>query len=177
MVHLYPFLILDVGCGSNPTGHVNVDTLREWGDESIVQVKTFRCFIVADGMNLPFRNKVFDLVNCIMTLEHFIDPAKAIRDFVYVANRCYLVVPNNPIVIDTPRHIFSWSQESFHNFLSIFYDDIDITTGIRDIQRIDHIFMKTIVKIPFLRLPITRFLSKFLALRIYALCSNPISLA
>lgn len=104
---LYPYLILDVGCGSNPTGHVNVDTLGEWGEANVVEVKTYRCFIVADGMNLPLRNKVFDLVNCIMTLEHFIDPAKAIRDFVYVANRGYLVVPNNPIVFDTPRHIFS----------------------------------------------------------------------
>ena len=166
-----------MGCGSNPTGHVNVDTLRDWDENNIAQVKTFRCFVVADGMNLPFRNKAFDLVNCIMTLEHFIDPAKAMRDFAYVANRAYLVVPNNPIVKDTPSHIFSWCQESFHNFLNIFYDDIVITTGIQDIQSIDHIFIKIIMKIPLFRIPITRFISRFLALRVYAMCSSPRSRA
>ena len=170
-------LILDVGCGTNPTGHVNIDTLLEWDKENPVQVKKHRSFIIADGMNLPFRNKAFDLVNCIMTLEHFIHPAKAIRDFAYVANRAYLVVPNNPIVKDTPLHIFSWCQESFQNFLSIFYDDVEITTGIRDIQRIDHIFIKTIMKTSIFRIPITRFISRFLALRVYAMCSNPRSRA
>ena len=166
-----------MGCGDNPTGHVNIDTLLEWDEVNIVQVMKYRSFIVADGMNLPFRYKVFDLVNCIMTLEHFIDPAKAMRDFIYVANRGYLVVPNNPIVIDAPSHIFSWCQESFQNFLSIFYDDIVIITGIRDIHRIDHIFMKTIMKIPLFRIPVTRFISRFLALRVYAMCSNPRSRA
>jgi len=58
-----------VGCGTNPTGHVNIDTLQELDEENTVQVKKHRSFIIADGMNLPFRSKAFDLVNCIMTLS------------------------------------------------------------------------------------------------------------
>jgi len=169
-------LILDVGCGTNPTGHVNIDALQGWDKEKIDHVKHFQNFMIADGMNLPFKNKAFELVNCIMTLEHFINPAKAIRDFVYVANRSFFVVPNNPIVKDTPTHLFSWSQESFKNLLGIFYDDIVITTGTQDIRSIDHIFIKIIMKIPLSRIPITRFIGRFLSLRIYAMCLNPRSL-
>ena len=162
-----------MGCGTNPTGHVNIDTMQEWGNNNLSKVRKIKNFIIADGMNLPFRKKAFTLVNCIMTLEHFIDPAKAIRNFVYVANRGYLVVPNNPIVKDTPTHIFSWCQESFQNFLSIFYEDIVITTGYQDIQSIDHIIIKIIMKIPIFYIPIKKLIGRFLALKIYALCSNP----
>jgi len=135
--------------------------------------KKIRNFVIADGMHLPFKKKAFDLVSCIMTLEHFIDPASAIRDFTYVAHRAYLVVPNNPIVKDSPTHLYSWSQTSFHNFLKLFYDTISITTGTLNIQSIDHIFMKIINKIPLFRIPLTRFISKFLAMNIYAMCSDP----
>jgi len=165
-------LILDVGCGTKPKGHVNIDTMQEWDNDSS-NLKKIRNFVIADGMHLPFKKKVFDLVSCIMTLEHFIDPAAAIRDFTYVAHRAYLVVPNNPIVKDSPTHLYSWSQTSFHNFLKLFYDTISITTGTLNIQSIDHIFMKIINKIPLFRIPLTRFISKFLAMNIYAMCSDP----
>ena len=166
-------LILDVGCGTNPTGHVNIDTLQRWDEEKRGHVKHLIRFIIADGMNLPFRGKVFDQVNCVMALEHFINPAKAIRDFVYVANSSYFVVPNNPIIKGSALHLFSWSQDSFHNLLGIFYEDIVITTGTQDIKSFDRIYLKIIMKIPLFRLPIIRFASRILKLKIYAMCCKP----
>ena len=165
-------LILDVGCGIKPKGHVNIDTLQEFDIDS-AKLKKTRNFVLADGMHLPFKNKAFDTVSCIMTLEHFIDPAAAIKDFTYVAHRAYLIVPNNLIVKDSPTHLYSWSQTSFHNLLKLFYDTISITTGTLNIQSVDHIFMKIINRIPLFSIPITRLVSKYLAINIYALCSDP----
>ena len=105
------------------------------------------------------------------------NPAKAIRDFVYVSNCSYLVVPNNPIIKDSTFHLFSWSQESFQNFLGIFYEDIVITTGTQDIKSLDRIYVKIIMKIPVFRLPIIRFISRILELKIFAMCCNPRLLA
>lgn len=161
-----------MGCGSYPSGHVNIDTLKDWNNENKVQVKHFKNFIIADGMNLPFRRIVFNLVKCIMALEHFIHPAKAIQDFVFVANRSYLVVPNNPIFRDSSAHLFSWSQESFFNFLAYFYEDIVITTGTQNVKSIDRLYVKIIMKIPLFRDFFKRFAKRFLRLRIYALCRN-----
>jgi len=37
-------------------------------------------FLVADGQNLPFKNKEFDLIFCLETLEHVVNPQKTLLE-------------------------------------------------------------------------------------------------
>lgn len=54
-------------------------------------------FVVADGHNLPFRERAFDLVACLGTLEHFDDPRKGARQMcrmLDIGGCCLVVLPN-----------------------------------------------------------------------------------
>jgi SAM-dependent methyltransferase len=67
-------LILDVGCGKNFKGDINIDlyiekTFHRFND-STLDVKHIPNFIKASAINLPFRDNVFDLVITSHCLEH-----------------------------------------------------------------------------------------------------------
>jgi len=54
-------------------------------------------FVVADGLHLPFKEKVFEIVACLGTLEHFDDPSQGAREFyrtLTIGGSCLVVVPN-----------------------------------------------------------------------------------
>jgi len=61
--------ILDIGCGLNPHGTVNIDCIKLPTVDKVVDV----------NKGLPFKNNRFDEVVCCHTLEHF-------DDFFYVMN-------------------------------------------------------------------------------------------
>jgi hypothetical protein len=66
-------MILDVGCGINPRGDVNLD-LRIGGDYAAFQTKAD---INASCLNLPFRSNLFSTVYFNGLLHHIQDPFKA----------------------------------------------------------------------------------------------------
>ena len=88
---------LDVGCGHNPKGDVNVDLFldrpiatRE-GEQKVyeefkkrdVKIPNFVC---ADCNNLPFRSQAFDEVVCHHLLEHVgVDLVQTCRELIRVA--------------------------------------------------------------------------------------------
>ena len=86
-------MILDIGCGINPRGHINTDIQAKENYE-ITQLgkiemnpKTTPNFIICSGEFLPFRNRTFELVYSHHVIEHvnkphlFLSECKRVSDF------------------------------------------------------------------------------------------------
>lgn len=65
-------MILDVGCGCRPRGHVNVDIYKNDSPETWrgFKGKNIQNFVQASGAYLPFKNESFDIVCSYSSLEH-----------------------------------------------------------------------------------------------------------
>jgi len=72
--------ILDVGCGFDPHGTVNVDITRNSNAE-----------ILASALSLPFKDNSFSLVLCSHVLEHLSDPAKAFHEISRVSRSRFVI--------------------------------------------------------------------------------------
>lgn len=93
-------MILDVGCGSRPSGHVNVDRFPEstiHRHESLgnIDTKKIQNFVRADIHFLPFPDKTFEQARCIALLEHStVRFTEAVRELVRVAKIVFFSVPH-----------------------------------------------------------------------------------
>ena len=93
-------LTLDVGCGDQPRGAVNVDLLLE---KDIWQGKPVTCnkklipgFVQASAYFLPFKNCSFQKVVCHHTIEHLTEPVKALKEMMRVTqDRVIIVFPSH----------------------------------------------------------------------------------
>jgi ubiquinone/menaquinone biosynthesis C-methylase UbiE len=79
-------MILDVGCGKRPCGHVNTDLYLERLDPSRI-----RNFVKSTIYALPFPDRMFDMVVCREVLEHLDDPLSALKELIRVAKRIVIV--------------------------------------------------------------------------------------
>jgi len=89
-----PFRRLDVGCGTNPTGDVNVDLYTDFsphtGDQlhpdtfQKIEPKRISNFIKAEGCHLPFRNDSFEEVYSSHLIEHIKAPLMFLKELARV---------------------------------------------------------------------------------------------
>jgi len=91
-------LVLDVGGGSNPYPRADVvvdkfplDNMHRGGNLKVLKKQKF---VVADGENLPFKDKEFDYVISCHTLEHTDNPAKFLDELSRVGKMGYLETPS-----------------------------------------------------------------------------------
>jgi SAM-dependent methyltransferase len=107
-----------VGCGSRPTGDVNVDCfIRGWnsqeGDQKqgeFLNPRLISNFIVAHAENLPFKDKCFEVVFSSHTIEHVKNPKKMLRELLRVSN-C-------KVIVRCPHRKGSGAKRPFHiNYL------------------------------------------------------------
>lgn len=90
---------LDVGCGSRPTGDINVDCFtRGWnsqeGDQKqgeFMNPHLIPNFIVADAAFLPFKDECFEVVFSSHTIEHVKNPEKMLLELLRVS-KCQVKV-------------------------------------------------------------------------------------
>jgi SAM-dependent methyltransferase len=98
--------ILDVGCGAGGF----LAKARQAGIKNVIGTDISPSalrraknslrdgeFVVADGQYLPFRERTFDTVACIGTLEHFSDPRKGAKQMcraLDIGGSCLVVLPN-----------------------------------------------------------------------------------
>jgi len=111
---------LDVGCGWNYKGDINVDLFlgkpifgRE-DEQSIykgwkrTRMRSIPNFICADCNCLPFRNNIFDVVFCHHTLEHRgVNLVQTCRELIRVAN--------GKIVITVPSQLSASASGGLHD--------------------------------------------------------------
>jgi ubiquinone/menaquinone biosynthesis C-methylase UbiE len=98
--------ILEVGCGAGGF----LTEAKRTGIENVVGTDLSSAalqrakgslrqgeFVVADGLHLPFRERTFEIVACLGTLEHFNDPktgAKQMYRVLEIGGSCLVVLPN-----------------------------------------------------------------------------------
>jgi ubiquinone/menaquinone biosynthesis C-methylase UbiE len=125
---------LDVGCGDNPSGDVNVDLFiadYERHRTPLDGVGTFNLdakkisnFVLADAHFLPFKSGVFDLVISRQLIEHVKSPMKVLCEFTRVTR--------HQIIIECPHRLGDriqaktrvakkWNREHHINALSFKY--------------------------------------------------------
>jgi len=82
-------MILDIGCGHRPHGHVNVDLYAKatWHrsedrfptDRSLIR-KRIKNLVTANAHHLPFKDNSFSTVFSRNTIEHVTNPVKMIKE-------------------------------------------------------------------------------------------------
>ena len=91
---------LDVGCGDDPRGDVNVDLFIGQTPHirrpHKIDAKRIPNFVRADAEHLPFREDVFETVFCCDVIEHFEEPDRCFRELWRVSSKTIIVwVPCN----------------------------------------------------------------------------------
>jgi hypothetical protein len=82
------FEMLDVDCGTNAKGDVNIDFFRgeqnpQTGDKirgELMAPKKIANFIVADAMHLPIKDKSFNVAISSHTIEHVQEPLLMLKE-------------------------------------------------------------------------------------------------
>ncbi len=103
-------LVLDVGSGHNPNPRSDIlcDRYIEDDTERGGAIKVDRPLIVADGHNLPFKDKAFDYVIASHIIEHMDDPARFCSELQRVSKRGFIASPT-----ELAEHMFYWT---FHKW-------------------------------------------------------------
>jgi len=75
-------MILDIGCGSNPKGDINLDCFPNNFSQHGVhwRPRDVKNFVLADAHCLPFRSDVFDKIFLMAILEHLESPGRCVTE-------------------------------------------------------------------------------------------------
>ena len=107
-------LIVDIASG--------VKTIRE--DIVRVDNESYEGIdIVADALNLPFKNDSCDLVICESSLEHFKDPILAVKEMNRVLKKEGLVYISVPFIVGfhaSPNDYFRWTEAGVEELMKNF---------------------------------------------------------
>ena len=103
-------LVLDVGSGHNPNPRSDIlcDRYIEDDTERGGSIRADRPLIVADGHNLPFKDKAFDYVIASHIIEHMDDPERFCSELQRVSRAGFIASPT-----ELAEHMFYWS---FHKW-------------------------------------------------------------
>jgi ubiquinone/menaquinone biosynthesis C-methylase UbiE len=103
-------LILDVGCGANPKGTVNIDFVRSGINLHIggfmKDPQAIANFVVADACHLPFKNEAFNLVFSSHVIEHVSEPTKMFDELCRVAKA--------KVIVRCPHKVGSGAKRQHH---------------------------------------------------------------
>lgn len=113
--------ILDIGCGLNPKGDVNIDSNR-----SIPREKPIPNFILADAQYLPFKDKSFSLAYASHVIEHIPNPLQALKEWNRVTKIVQIYTPSAFDLDQTKEHIFTWNIFTFKNMLQMVFKNVHV---------------------------------------------------
>jgi ubiquinone/menaquinone biosynthesis C-methylase UbiE len=113
---------LDVGCGENAKGNVNID--------QYVPKKIPMNFILCSAEKLPFQAS-FDCVRSSYVIEHLLDPVNFINECTKIAKKRVVIITDNSDWVGEfyfrlvgsgrifhPEHCYKWSVEYMRTLLS-----------------------------------------------------------
>lgn len=118
---------LDVGCGDNPHGDVNLDLHR-----------FTKANVIGDIHHLPFRSNAFREVYCFHVLAHIQKPRLALEELIRVSKEVIVIeVPHRfSGYVYTPYHKHTFNCNWFRSILSrlkskglIRWFDVDVKYG------------------------------------------------
>ena len=166
--------ILDVGCGTRPKGTVNLDLYHDMNPHHRYEykLKQVKNFTIAEGTQLPYRDKSFDIVYVSHLLEHLENPVEAVKEWKRVARRYVVVnVPNNPTLEEFPMHLYSWSRTSLRSFMLLCFEDVYVfaNTPLENLM-LNRVF-KRILRIRMIKKPMQRYISRVMGLQLTAVAT------
>lgn len=116
-------LILDIGCGENARGNINIDCY--------IPSKIPQNFILANAAYLPFRKNSVDIILSSYSMEHLINPAIFIQDIYKIAKEKVEIITDNSEWLGDVffrllgdgrvfhnEHYYKWSVEYLNNLIS-----------------------------------------------------------
>lgn len=115
-------MILDVGCGHNPQGDVNVDLFLYSNVHRVGDLKEIPNLVCADCHFLPFKDGSFKIVFCSHLLEHKgVQLVPLCKELLRVAkNKVIIQVPNMFRKSKyNPAHDKIFSRDAFIRFSRI----------------------------------------------------------
>ena len=129
---------LDVGCGHQPRGDVNIDlnigkSIDRAQDEQEINPKTISNFIIADGLHLPFKTNAFDKVVSHHVIEHVENPTLFLKECIRVAKKRVLIIcphrwARSRLFRGQGRqHKNYFRCKWFHQSLKNFYINVEVT--------------------------------------------------
>ena len=148
-------MILDVGCGANPQGDVNVELYPLISDHraETINPRFIPNLVVADAHHLPFREDSFTRIIADNLLEHLERPLDAVREFSRVAQRLTVYVPYAPLR-ERREHLYSWTPDTLRNLLRKAYAHVQVTPT----TRIKYIRRSRLLRLPILAHIVSRLL-------------------
>ena len=119
-------IVLDVGCGANPMGDVNVDLFIGYSEhrERPLIPKEIPNFMRCDACKLPFKDNSFDVVFSKDTLEHVgrkpqkTNPApyKALKEMIRVSSwKIEIFVPHRFSMANAEKRFWRREHNAFFN--------------------------------------------------------------
>jgi len=115
-------LVLDVGCGDDYNGSVNVDVY--------IPTPLPPNFLLASAEKLPFKENTFDIVRSAYVIEHCLNTIEVIKEHLRVSKKKVKIYTDNSDwlgiivyrILNTgsifhDEHYFKWSKEYFLNIL------------------------------------------------------------
>jgi len=103
-------LVLDVGCGRDPHGDINMDIYRPWEHNPHTRkppLPKINNFILADAHHLPFKPSIFSKIICYEVMEHLENPFKALKEMVRVLKsngEIEITTPHRMMPMNNPTH-------------------------------------------------------------------------
>lgn len=119
-------IVLDVGCGANPMGDVNIDLFighTEHRSKPLIP-EEIQNFIHCDACNLPFKDNSFDKVFSKDTLEHVgrkpqinnPSPYNALKEMIRVSSKkIEIFVPHRFSMANTEKRFWRREHNAFFN--------------------------------------------------------------
>lgn len=115
-------MILDIGCGNNPRGDINVD---------IKQTLYTDCICHAE--QLPFKDNSFEMVKAHYVIEHCLNPIQMVLEAIRVAKKKIKIVTDDihfpgwllyyvirkGFLINESEHLYGWTRYYMKNFLQV----------------------------------------------------------
>lgn len=135
------FKSLDVGCGHQPKGEVNVDLYRKATahrsadqrvcDDVALDARSISNFVVADALHLPFADGSFEAVFSSHLIEHVLDAEGFVRELVRVsAGEVRVCCPFG----GSPRAFGESKPLHVHRFVSSWFSVVFPKVGLRDVD-------------------------------------------
>jgi len=151
-------MILDVGCGADPKGDVNVDRFLE--DRTQCFKAWFpwetKNFVFADAEYLPFKDKAFSLLLARHLIEHLENPLQALKEWSRVAEEVKITTPSAYNLDKTPTHLYTWNIFTLENLAKQVFPKVRVRyTGLRNV-----VYGRFLKRIPLLALVLNRFPSE-----------------
>ena len=121
-------IILDIGCGHNPKGDVNIDLYPfdrtqcaySWNPQEV------KNFILADGCQAPFRDKMFDKVYSSHVIEHVEVPLNFLKECKRLSRKEIFIKTPSQFDIDRTRtHIYTWNPHTLKMLITKVFSNVE----------------------------------------------------